>query len=145
MMSSTPLEEVVADAYQRLVRSAIMYALIGCAFVGPGGSGLGWFPAIVNGIIAFAQGASGVSVVTTSTTFLSTSGSSPGTLILSGYTPGDVLTMFWNIATFVLASAFNGQSVTNLLTGAFTGATGLWNCDRAHRCRVRDRYLMARL
>lgn len=126
MMSSTPLEEVVADAYQRLVRSAIMYALIGCAFVGPGGSGLGWFPAIVNGIIAFAQGASGVSVVTTSTTFLSTSGSSPGTLILSGYTPGDVLTMFWNIATFVLASAFNGQSVTNLLTGAFTGATGLW-------------------
>jgi hypothetical protein len=127
MMSTTPLEEVVADAYQRLVRSAIMYALIGCAFVGPGGTGLGWFPAIVNGIIAFAQGASGVSVVTTTSTFLSTSGStSPGTFILSGYTPGDVLTMFWNISTFVLASAFNGESVTNLLTGAFTGATGLW-------------------
>jgi hypothetical protein len=127
MLSTTPLEEVVADAYQRLVRAALMYALIGCAFVGPGGSGMGWFPAIVNGIIAFAQGASGVSVITSSTSFLSTSGStSPGTLILSGYTPGDVLTMFWNIATFILASAFNGQSVTNLLTGAFTGATGLW-------------------
>ena len=118
-VSSVPLEEIVAEAYLKLVRLALLYVLIGCTFTFPNGSP-GWFPSIVGLIIGMAQTAAGVSIV-------------PGTYTLngslnltSGFTPGDVFTFFWNIAVFIIKSAFAQQSIGNLFVGAFTGATAVW-------------------
>ena len=117
--SSTPLEEVVAEAYFKAVRMALLYILIGCTFTLPGG-GPGWFPLIVGGIISMAQTAAGVSVIPSQYSL-------NGSLNLAaGFSPGDVFTFFWNIAIFVIKSAFTQQSIGNLLVGAFTGATAIW-------------------
>jgi len=118
-ISSTPLEEVVAEAYLKVIRLGLLYLLIGCTFTFPNGSP-GWFPLIVGLIISMAQDASGVSI-------LSTQYSLNGSLNLTaGFSPGDVFTFFWNIAVFIIKSAFTQQSLGNLFVGAFTGATGLW-------------------
>jgi hypothetical protein len=118
-ISSTPLEEVVAEAYLKLIRLGLLYLLIGCTFTFPNGSP-GWFPSIVGMIIGMAQSASGVSIV-------------PGMYSLNGalnltagFSPGEVFTFFWNIAVFVIKSAFTQQSIGNLFVGAFTGATAVW-------------------
>jgi hypothetical protein len=118
-ISSTPLEEVVAEAYLKLIRVGLLYLLIGCTFTFPNGSP-GWFPSIVGMIIGMAQSASGVSIM-------------PGPYSLngslnltSGFSPGDVFTFFWNIAVFIIKSAFTQQSIGNLFVGAFTGATAVW-------------------
>jgi hypothetical protein len=116
--SSQPLEEVVAEGYMTLVRVGLLYTLIGCTFTMPGG-GPGWFPLIVGGIIGMAQQASGVEVIKQYNITSVTN-------ITNGFSCGSVFTFFWNISIFVLKASFSGQSVANILTGMFTGATAIW-------------------
>ena len=118
VISSTPLEEVVAEAYLKLIRVGLLYLLIGCTFTFPNGSP-GWFPSIVGMIIGMAQTASGISIIGTYAL--------NGSLNLTaGFSPGDVFTFFWNIAIFIIKTAFTQQSIGNLFVGTFTGATAVW-------------------